>query len=386
MSAKSAVEPVLLTNTTLCLACSSTLPSRETQHPEFITLCCKKPICSTCLSNNPRLRRYNPCLKCLGGAAVVQAKSAPVTKTEFENRVNLDGGIEDQDVFVLEDEDEENEDLPDDSEERSLIGTGTLTPSSESSVSTSHPETPSELTETYSAPEASSSTSRTEKEEIPFNPVRAPLKYFIKPEDTLLGIALKYKLDGRLLCRLNSLPPSTLRTNPHLLHTRAFLIFPPSNNVQSVPEASRTDASSSISPVLVEDSVEQAALRARYERERAQKKFQTLTKERDYDVARAYLNLASSSSLTSLSGKEKEKVRSDAKTTQDIPRGECSIEGRAIDHYLSDEEWEENERREGRNVDIPKFPFFEPSQKANFKGKTSVTVATPSWWRWTKGT
>ena len=70
--------------------------------------------------------------------------------------------------------------------------------------------------------------------------------HYLRPEETLSGLALKYRLDvrpsssrnskylanftttqGRLLCTLNRLPPSTLTTTPHLLHTLPFLVLPP---------------------------------------------------------------------------------------------------------------------------------------------------------------
>ncbi|KAH9063868.1 hypothetical protein EDB87DRAFT_1541379, partial [Lactarius vividus] len=60
----------------LCLACSSSLPPRLAaslgQSPElFFTRCCGRPICPSCLTANPRLARYNPCLLCLGGMGAV---------------------------------------------------------------------------------------------------------------------------------------------------------------------------------------------------------------------------------------------------------------------------------------------------------------------------
>ena len=35
-----------------------------------------------------------------------------------------------------------------------------------------------------------------------------------------------------------------------------------------------------------------------------------------------------------------------------------SLEAIAVGRYLDDMEWEEAERREGRNVAIPEFPYF----------------------------
>lgn len=52
--------------------------------------------------------------------------------------------------------------------------------------------------------------------------------HYLLPHETLQGIAMKYRLEGRLLCTLNALHPSALTTSPHLLHTLPFLLLPPS--------------------------------------------------------------------------------------------------------------------------------------------------------------
>ncbi|CAK5269229.1 unnamed protein product, partial [Mycena citricolor] len=96
--------------------------------------------------------------------------------------VNFDGAVRDEDNYVLGDDDSEDED-------------GAELP-------TAHP----------SPPTTSSTT-----------PISSSSKYYIKKGDTLQGIALRLSVDGRELCRLNKLPPSTLTTTPHILHTRIFL-------------------------------------------------------------------------------------------------------------------------------------------------------------------
>ena len=79
---------------------------------------------------------------------------------------------------------------------------------------------------------------------------------------------------SRILCRMNNLPPSTLRTTPHLLHTRAFLLLPPSARPPPPP------------------TLEQRELDAQHALERAETRFQALTKETDRAVARVYVALA----------------------------------------------------------------------------------------------
>ncbi|EGN98874.1 hypothetical protein SERLA73DRAFT_136888, partial [Serpula lacrymans var. lacrymans S7.3] len=97
----------------LCLACSSSLPPRSkhvvgnTDNDIFITSCCNRPICPSCLSANPRLRRYNPCLSCLGGVDVVGTASGLVSATKTPN---IDGAVRDEDNFVIGDDDDDIDD------------------------------------------------------------------------------------------------------------------------------------------------------------------------------------------------------------------------------------------------------------------------------------
>src|ERR1700733_5738568 len=86
-------------------------------------------------------------------------------------------------------------------------------------------------------------------------------------------------LQGHELCRLNNLPLTTLRTTPHILHTRHYLILPPSARQPSTPQ-SPGDAQQ-----------EEQEREARIQRERAEKRLQTFTKELDRHVAKAYVAL-----------------------------------------------------------------------------------------------
>jgi hypothetical protein len=103
---------------------------------------------------------------------------------------------------------------------------------------------------------------------------------------------------------------------------------------------------------------------ARLVRERAGKKLQTLTKEVDYHVAKAYVALADDPEEQEMStAKRKEMMGSSSASACGIaggsgapsgsgsgpgrgPRGE--LETLAIQQYLEDNEWEEEERRAGR--------------------------------------
>ncbi len=166
---------------------------------------------------------------------------------------------------------------------------------------------------------------------------------------------------GRLLCRLNGLPPSTLRTTPHLLHTRTFLTFPPS--------ASPNHA---LPPDLDLNTSEQE--KAQRVREKAEKRLQTLTKEVDWRVAKTYVALADpadgedddNACVKEAEGKKHRRTHGEG----------SNVESRAVDRYLDDDEWEQRERREGRGVVIPRFPLFEQVPRVH-GGRPPKP-----WWKW----
>ncbi|CCL98172.1 uncharacterized protein FIBRA_00166 [Fibroporia radiculosa] len=373
LSARPDSDKPLLTmdrTTSLCLACSSSLPpcrtglaaAKDPDNEIHITPCCSRPVCPACIRSNPRLLRYNPCLHCLGGVGAVGARSVSSSKTRSiteghspQRPVNVDGAVRDGDVLVLDDDSEEGGEL--DEEDHSTdpdspfpatppppyLGTLRATPNPPHDV----------LHNLEGEGNLSRSASIKKMEVAPTS--SGPQKYYIKPSDTLLGIALKFSVDGRLLCQLNHLPPSTLRTTPHILHTRTFLMLPPS--------ARGADLASSSTPSAQED----AEHRVRRTRERAEVRLQTLTKEVDWKVAKAYVAVAdiidddpdtSGKTTTHEGALEKLKIRQ-ASSSADATNGEGNLEQRAIDQYLDDEEWEARERKEGRGVTIPAFPYLQ---------------------------
>ncbi|KAI0806287.1 hypothetical protein BC629DRAFT_1590683 [Irpex lacteus] len=364
----------------LCLACSSSLPpsrrlSKDPLRGIFITTCCTRPICPSCLASNPRLARYNPCLQCLAGVNIVTARSAahkPLNPGLTSHaRVNVDGGVHDEDVFALGDDEDDSDDDENHSEQHEQRdGVPSTPPPPYDSAGDQQESDPPQITNEHSAsgeednPSPSPSTSP------------QPSKYYIKPGDTLLGISLKYKIDGRLLCRLNNLPQSTLRTTPHLLHTRTVLTLPPSAQVpleQTVPPSTDPEYES------------------RRAKERAEKRFQTLTKEVDWRVAKTYVALASDPALAADDVAEnwKSSEISDKKLkasgSLDDEDSNVNLEASAIDRYLDDEEWERREREQGRGVSIPRFPLFESSSvNCRMEGKKPVQAGSKFWsgWKW----
>ena len=110
-----------------------------------------------------------------------------------------------------------------------------------------------------------------------------------------------------------------------------------------------------------------------------------MTKETDRDVAKAYVALAG---LPDGEGKdymeyEKEKGlrRRRAHASEDDGTG-ASVEGRAIDHYFDDDEWEGNERAEGRKPSLPSFPYVGAGPSRSTQTHPSKGGEDKSWWRW----
>ncbi|KAL1694275.1 hypothetical protein GGG16DRAFT_47581 [Schizophyllum commune] len=322
-------------STHLCLACSSTLPPKSYESV-YLTKCCRRPICPSCLASNPRLARYDPCLACLSGVGVVGHSSVSAQPSAGTSQVNIDGGLKDEDTFVLGSDDDDDED----------------------SVTTGPPPPPYEQLEAQQ-PQAAipcDDTLTNTREGQPDAPDvhqegDGPVKYYLKRGDTLQGISFKFAVDGRELCKLNTLPPSTLSTTPHLLHTRTYLVLPPS--ARDKLHASQTPH-------------EAAMQEARRARERAEKRLQTLTKEADWRVARAYIALAD--------GDEAErdtKMKEMGFEHPGLRAGSSRLERYAVEQYLEDDEWEERERRAGRQPRLPSLP-------------SSSSAAPPKdrrWWR-----
>lgn len=221
--------------TTLCLACSSSLPPLKSPAPStssfsakgqdanalFITQCCQRPICPSCISLNPRLARYNPCLVCLGGVSAVASRATSSTytpdysstkrKEPQESRYNLDGSVRDEDNFILgDDEDEDGDDElsyegrspldinppppyepPSVRDYPSPILPHVTPPSTQNEVST--PPVEHLLTTSSGAP-SDPAVSDLEDHDAP----SAPYKYYLNPSDTLTGICLRFGVEVRL--------------------------------------------------------------------------------------------------------------------------------------------------------------------------------------------
>ncbi|KAG8872820.1 hypothetical protein FRB98_009345 [Tulasnella sp. 332] len=282
----------------LCIGCASSIPaSSSTKVP--VTPCCKRLICQRCDAGNPRLKTYNPCLSCFGGVAVVNA--AP----EMNRTALKVGEVEADDVFVVGDDGDDDSE-PGERGSDDLPGYAALDgpPIQAEAAIEESMVAPVVETNNTAAPAGYSKS-----------------EYWIKPRDSLMGISLKYGVDGRALCKLNNLPPSTLSTTPHLLHTRTTLTLPPNARRPASPP-----------PPDAQERLEKRA------KERAAKRLQFVTKEVDFRVAKAYVFLA---------GDDPMGTRTKESTKRSRSGGDLSgLEERAVDQYLDDEEWEAEQRRE----------------------------------------
>ncbi|KAF7971062.1 hypothetical protein HWV62_22113 [Athelia sp. TMB] len=344
-------------STTLCLACSSSLPPLKAaaEHSGiFITNCCSRPICPGCISSNPRLARYDPCLACLGGVGAIFAGSSKGKGLQLgpSKNVNVDGAVRDEDTFVVgDDEDDES---------------GDEYPAHNRPASPPPPYA-SDLPQDDSTADAAPMVQKGEGDQASLKSTGIsssnPYKYYIRPNDNLQGIALRFAVQGRELCRLNNLPPSALSTTPHILHTRAFITLPPSARLPS-------DSQNVSSAAQAKDRDREQRLA----RERAEKRLQTMTKEVDWRVAKAYVALADTHDTDADSVTE---------SKEDMGKkgpGTRALESRAVDRYMDDEEWEERERREGRQPAIAPFPYFGNSNGSN-SAADSGSGSKP-FWRW----
>ncbi|KAG7087357.1 hypothetical protein E1B28_013330 [Marasmius oreades] len=225
----------------LCLACSSCLPSRSAEQKLFMTPCCQHPICNPCISSNPRLARYNPCLMCLAG---VDAVGANINGKGNESQTavrNIDGAVHDEDIFVLGDDDEENDDF----QSLEIDGRSHILAAASSNAS--------EVVCGNSSPQRDIQAEQEIHTKMDNQTTRRQAQYHIKRGDTLQGIVFKFGVNPEELCRLNKLPFSTLTTTPHLVHTRTVLLLPPSARIVNKDNVSFLDESVSSSSKIEEE-------------------------------------------------------------------------------------------------------------------------------------
>ncbi|KAG8734996.1 hypothetical protein FRC10_011101 [Ceratobasidium sp. 414] len=288
--------------TVLCLACSQSL-SPKASDSYFRTPCCGRTICDHCLSKNARLRRYNPCLNCLGGVGLVQSTSEDRRNGGQQKPVVQHGRDNDAETFVLGDDEDEDE-------------TGGQIPK-QGVPKPQHEEAGTNTMPDQVRPNASPKSSNPS---LPASPT-----YYIKPRDTVTGIALRYGVD-----------------------------LPPGSRAPSPP------------PPDLQERVEARV------RERAGRAFQAVTKETDWGIAQTYVALLDVDDDSGMKEGKRRMVDSKSK------------EGRhalAVDSYLDDNAWEEEQRRAGLSPRIEGFPYFNPKGKENVEPREGSSNETTDWWQ-----
>lgn len=164
------------------------------------------------------------------------------------------------------------------------------------------------------------------------------------------------------LCRLNNLPTTTLSTTPHILHTRTTILLSPTSKPPQ------------------EDLAITEARRV----ERAEKRLQMVTKEADWTVAKAYVALAQDPNA---SAKEKPDnwergLRGTSGSVSGGTSQKTTWESDAIEQYLEDEEWEEQERKVGRGPVMQKFPWSSFGQKSVERSPAAQQEPSRFKWPW----
>ena len=168
-------------NSPLSLACSSSIPpsvvrryqqgflrndGKASEESIFITNCCRRPICPSCISANPRLMRSDPCLHRLGGVDVVASGMVSSSKSSM---------VMDQDPFVIGDDDDSQEPFSE------------AVPPPYEEVA----QNECQRTEAINAEVQDDMLIEPNQQ----NPDPIPIKYYLTSSDTLLGIALRYGMN-----------------------------------------------------------------------------------------------------------------------------------------------------------------------------------------------
>lgn len=207
----------------LCLTCASSISfkeleleaSRNTSNSLFRTACCQRPICSGCLSRNPRLRVYNPCLACLAGVDATSKSSVLASSSSIiavrggasDGALDSRSGLEVNDVlenemFTIGDSDDEeelesgNRDRREGKESESAAAAAELSPRpysallsvSESSTTPSNDHAPPPLPHPVANVASLSGVVSSSD----------PSKYYIQPGDTLSALSLRLGVDVRV--------------------------------------------------------------------------------------------------------------------------------------------------------------------------------------------
>lgn len=105
-----------------------------------------------------------------------------------------------------------------------------------------------------------------------------------------------------------------------------------------------------------------------------------MTKETDDGIAQAYVALAEDSG----SGSDVLPFKAEGeKVSRRLGRAKHTVEERAVDRYLDDDEWERQERAEGRGVCIQRMPIGGRQAGMATANRDGEKAGKDGWWqRW----
>ena len=114
---------------------------------------------------------------------------------------------------------------------------------------------------------------------------------------------------------------------------------------------------------------------AKIRQEKAEKRLQKLTKEADWRVAKAYVALAGETSEEEEFDRKRKEGMESGNHRHGV--GNSTVEERAVEKYLDDEEWEVRQKKEGGQIGLPRFPFADESKVETEKSGSN----RHRWWR-----
>ncbi|GAA5909829.1 hypothetical protein JCM5296_001830 [Sporobolomyces johnsonii] len=327
----------------LCIACSATLDSdssapTSSEKPQSpVVFSCRHAVCGRCITKRRRLAQA--CIMCqsahdvLGSGTSSRASSKAPTPSASSSRLPAySAPAQDQaGDFVLGDDSDVEDDAPPPPLDALFDG-----------------EQPPAYEDEGAPPVLDD-----KREQCSL--------HYLKPDETLLGLSMRYGVPGHLLCSMNKLPLSTLSTTPHLVHTLPFLLLPPS-----------ASPSTSTAPLLP----------APLERRRlVVRRFQMQTRCADWAVAAAYVD-----QVFKRREVEAEFVRQNrAARAGERGEGEGEREGEgvvvreggeldeAVEAWRRDERWEREQQAQGKGKGVI-------GSKLGSTGQAKIKVRTG--WGW----
>ncbi|WVW86577.1 hypothetical protein I302_108627 [Kwoniella bestiolae CBS 10118] len=300
-----------------CQTCSSEL-TPITLKSSFLPPCCFTPICPNCITRNPRLKEYIPCLRC-GDPRTAELKGGGNLTFPIRNgsgNRDVVGSNGDEVVFEIGDDED---DMPPEYQSTISHEGDRLDEDEDGELSNDHEQA-------GTSHDTSNAEILPDEEAEKYETVE--VTHQIQRGDTLLSISRRYATDPHDLLSLNNLPYTALSTHPRILHTRKSLII----SRRQIPLSKLSNLPQPTTPVVEQEKDEER------ERSKQLKRFQLLTKNTDRGIANTYLNLSeleetsdplSKDSGESVDGKKKLAARSKE-----------NREERALEAFFEDDEWE----------------------------------------------